>query len=359
MEHELPIVDNHAHLVIYEPDGYPNKIIHSIADNKVGFFILKTALKTVIPWSNKDRLDKLVNFIESNKDKDWKDKFNNWRKEGQWSGRTQLNVLTVNMAHMGCGIPKKTFGEACEELERLRQDYPENINPYFHYDCRSGNAYTLFNHYVVEGYWGGMKSYSSMGTFPYDQRYWQAYSDLQEANKPIIAHCTYSNPIHFLGPEKELKILLGDKYDPKASRKENCDKFTNPLNWIPVLEAFPKLRICLAHFGGQEQWREWYENPDNLNNLVNIILEMMRKYPNLWVDISFTLNDKKLWPVFYKLFNYDEYKFIRDRILFGTDWDMTKSEVNLKQWSDEFRQYIGETTFDEIARVAPYKFKHG
>lgn len=363
---QQPIIEGHGHLVIYEGDGFPNKALNKLSKTKPGFFVVDKVLRYIDPFTPNDKYDKLANFVESNKIKDWRKKFLMWRKEGQWSDRTKMVVLTVNMAHMGAGKPDKTFGEACAELERLRQEFPDNILAFFHYDCRSGNAYDLFKYYVIgapddpnSGQWAGVKFYSSMGVFPQDSRYKQMYEDLQRVGKPIIAHCTYSNPIHFLGKEKELKQLLGDRYDPKASRKENCDKFTDPRNIFEVARQYPGIKFDLAHWGGQDQWRAWAKDNTNPNNLVNVIIEGMKELPNIYADTSFTMNDKELWPIHNRLFYHDDYDWLKDRMLFGTDWDMTKSEIDLKQYTDNFRFAIGENVFNKIARENNHTFLYG
>ncbi len=52
--------------------------------------------------------------------------------------------------------------------------------------------------------------------------------------------------------------------------------YAEPLGWRPVLRAFPRLRLALAHFC-DDAWDER--------------LEMAREFPNLWFDISGGLVD--------------------------------------------------------------------
>jgi uncharacterized protein len=350
-----PIIDIHSHLVIHSCD-FPNKFISTIAKTKVGLWLIENGLDAINPFSDTDNFSRMSKFIRSSKETNWEKKFLAWRTEGQWSNRTKIVVLTVNMSEMGCGKPKVSFTQACADLEELRKKYPDIIIPFFHYDCRAKESYELFQKYVVNGEWGGVKMYNSMGTFPQDIRYHRMYLDLIKCNKPIIAHCTYSNPIHFVGKEKNLKILLGDKYDKNATRKQNCDKFTDPRNWFKVAEWHPELRIDLAHGGGSDQWRKWWVNPYDKDNLVNVIINGMAVHKNVYFDTAFTLNDEYLFPMFKRLYYNEDYPFLKDRILFGTDWDMTVSAVSLKQYSDNFRYYIGEEAFNQIARENNHKF---
>lgn len=352
----LPIISAHNHLVIATPEGFPNRFLKKMSDTKIGFGILKAFLHCANPFSKQDSLDKLLTFIQANKDMSMVSMFNKLRSEGGYSPRTKFVILTVNMAFMGCGIVKKTFGEVCMELERLRQDNPDIVIPFLHTDCRSGNMVHLFLEYVENGYWGGVKMYNSMGTMPTDNRYNYIYSTLQRINKPIIAHCTYGNPIYYRGGKKKLKELLGDLYDSELSEKDNCCKFTDPLNWEKVAKLYPNLRICLAHFGGSQHWKEWSKNPNDKKNLVNVILGVLERNPNIYADISFTLNDKSLYPMFYKLMTRDEYSFIRERVLFGSDWYMNKTECTERQWADDLEFSIGSEMFNKIARENTHRF---
>lgn len=359
----MNIINIHTHLVIATPEGFPNKPLKKLSDTSAGFFILSNMLHVANPFTSTDSLDKLLTFISANKDQSMESMFNRLRNDGGYSERTMFVILTVNLSHMGAGIVKKTFGEVCRDLENLRQKFPANVLPFLHYDCRSGSAKALFDYYVVgnerekeSGKWFGVKMYNSLGTFPQDERHDYIYKKLIELNKPVIAHCTYSNPIHFRGKEKELKVLLGDRYSKDASRKENCNKFTDPLNWEIVAKKYPELRINLAHAGGHDAWVAWSKNPHDKSNLLNIILGVMQRNPNIYIDISFTLNDLKLLPVLYKLMTRDEYAFVRDRILFGSDWYMNKTECTERQWADDLEFQIGKEIFDKIARINTRKF---
>lgn len=354
-KHPLPIINSHIHLVIVLPNRFL-WLIQKISDTTVGYGLLNIFLHMANPFSNFDKLDKLLLFVKSQKNQNVRSKYIQWKKDGGYSDRTKCVVLTVNMAHMGAGMCKKTFGTICSEHERLRQEFPDNIILFFHADCRSGNMNALFDSYVKNGKWGGVKSYSSMGTFPQDENYEYIYTQLEILNKPVIAHCTYGNPIHFMGPEDELKILLGNKYDKKASRKENCNKFTDPLNWEEVANKHKNLRICLAHGGGADAWREWLINPDDPKNTLNVILGVMKRCQNVYMDISFSANDPDLYQVVYKLMTHDTYSFAWDRILFGSDWDMNKIECTEKQWTDNLSYHLGIEIFNKIARENTHKF---
>lgn len=80
--------------------------------------------------------------------------------------------------------------------------------------------------------------------------------------------------------------------DPKFYFYEN---YVSPKAWEPVLENFPELHLCLAHFGGDE-WRQgnkndWLEKPPS--HWIQGIVDLTKKYRNVYTDIScLNLSDK-------------------------------------------------------------------
>ncbi len=104
--------------------------------------------------------------------------------------------------------------------------------------------------------------------------------------------------------EGELTLLLhtGDnRYD-----------FSNPNRLIPLLKAFPKLRVIGAHFGGHTMWKE-------------AARQLAGKYDNLWVDCSssfFALNKEEARELIYA--------YGTDRVLFGTDYPMWSPKEELE-----------------------------
>ena len=79
------------------------------------------------------------------------------------------------------------------------------------------------------------------------------------------------------------------------ARFELLTLFTDPDSYKPILEAHPKLRICLAHFGGAGDWNRYLQHPWDGDRATESwlakILDMIRSgdYPNLWTDISYTV----------------------------------------------------------------------
>lgn len=93
---------------------------------------------------------------------------------------------------------------------------------------------------------------------------------------------------------------------------DNRYDFSNPNRLIPLLKAFPKLKVIGAHFGGHTMWQE-------------AARQLAGKYENLWVDCSssfFALNKSQARDLIYA--------YGTDRVLFGTDYPMWSPKDELE-----------------------------
>lgn len=113
-------------------------------------------------------------------------------------------------------------------------------------------------------------------------------------------------------------------YDPRSPVGYFYDNYVHPRNWRPVLAKFPKLRICLAHFGGDE-----WANTGLKSDWIEEIASLTKDYDNVYTDMScFDLqeeNEKKSFVEFFKLLRNGEKKYLhlRDKVMFGSDWFLT------------------------------------
>ena len=88
--------------------------------------------------------------------------------------------------------------------------------------------------------------------------------------------------------------------------------FSNPNRLIPLLRAFPKLKVIGAHFGGHTMWQE-------------AARQLAGNYENLWVDCSssfFALSKDEARDLIHA--------YGADRVLFGTDYPMWSPAEELK-----------------------------
>jgi predicted TIM-barrel fold metal-dependent hydrolase len=160
----------------------------------------------------------------------------------------------------------------------------------------------------------GIKMHPGMFVFsPDDEELWPAYEKCQELGMPIIADS---------GPWPVSHVLV--RYPTpvfESSTASNVD-YAEPINWIRVAEAFPKLTIVLAHLG-----TAWWDER----------VELSRDYPNIYFDTAqgFAASDQIPYCCHRALAEEDAIRIFRkigvDRIMFGTDFPALASQPQIEQ----------------------------
>jgi predicted TIM-barrel fold metal-dependent hydrolase len=119
------------------------------------------------------------------------------------------------------------------------------------------------------------------------------------------------------------------------------------------MKDFPKLKICVAHLGGDSDVHDYMRNPNDRDNWFVDIKRMAKEYPNFYTDISFTLYEKGFYPLLKVLL---EKPYMKQKILFGSDYYMVQTETNERTFSMDLRSFLGEDKFKQIAVVNPKKY---
>ena len=177
------------------------------------------------------------------------------------------------------------------------------------------------------------------------------YEYAVENNIPITGHCTPDG-------------LRSKHY------KIGNNILADPDNYLEVLEAHPNLKLCLAHFGGNSEWKKFLNDPwnpdsDNQNKKawVSKIIDMIKlnnedgtpKFPNLYVDVSYTSYDPQTRAYLKVILDAGNQR-LRERVLFGSDFYVLQTEISERTFGIELRGFLGETLFNQIARTNPDKF---
>ncbi len=300
----------------------------------------------------------------------------------QYDASARIVALTMNMDYMDDIKPAMLFETQLLDVKNIKTHNPKTFLPFLGVDPRHKTgedavawAKNFFEKGVQAGtdflpYFSGIKLYPALGFFPFDPKLDELYDYAQKNAIPVLTHCTrvgnqyIGSNIESLIP-KDINLLLPDTGNPNTdSRKKNiqsritqyyeknwiknnktgnndyaCDLFGHPENYIPLLEKFPDLKICLAHIGGSN---EIYCNPvsKELTEVRSVdpytwyerILEMMKVYPNLYTDISYTLSsldDEFVCKKIIDLFEATDLQHLKlyKRVLFGTDFFMTEQEM--------------------------------
>jgi predicted TIM-barrel fold metal-dependent hydrolase len=241
----------------------------------------------------------------------------------------------------------------------------------------------------------GIKLYPALGYFPFDARMKPVYDFALKNCVPIITHCT-TGAVHLkYKPAAEERIhpvlsAMGLQHTQLRGKKtvEFQRWYTHPLNyecllnkdllkyyWVGEAPDYSKMKICLAHWGDAEDWKSYLDNPwtetgerrldtewpsldlrnwqlDKKREQHNyswftIICDLMRKYPNVYADISYTLNDESLLPLLKMTLEADP--IIRKKVLFGTDFYMVSKALCERHYSVSVRAVLGNGLFEQIA----------
>jgi len=300
-----------------------------------------------LPWRHvHDFLVRMENFHRTGSRRTQADIFREMRF--YYPPDARFVILPMDMELIGQGPVKKGIRAQHDELAALRDSYPANAIPFATvFPDRPGGA-AEFRRCVEELGFRGLKLYTRLGYAPdHPVLMREVYPLCVERNIPVMAHCSRGG-------------VYGSGW-----KGDRGDAVTEPRAWVPVLEAFPDLRLCLAHFGGDEDWRAYLtdgfdpEDPKARGrNWVCQIADMLReegRYPGLYTDISYTIFKFQEYSALLRL--YLEDTRIREKVLFGSDFYMTRQEhLSEKAVSIRLRDALGEPLFRQIAETNPARY---
>lgn len=290
---------------------------------------------------------------------------------GYYPEDTRFVVLPMDMELMGAGSVGKSIADQHEELAELRDTNSTVVIPFAAVDARRDDFETT-KRLIEERGFGGIKLYPPLGSHPNDPGLAQLYAYAEKRGIPVISHCSRPAGVRYRG--KATKRMLTDPVtggpltDPKTGRpfgEQDVEgiltAFTDPRAYVPILEKYPALRICLAHFGGAGDWatylnRPWHRDEGEKSWLATILdLIGSGDYPNLYTDISYTI------------FADDEYVHIlnvlmanervAEHVLFGSDFYVVENaKLEERRISMRIRSILGERLFRQIAETNPRRF---
>jgi predicted TIM-barrel fold metal-dependent hydrolase len=242
-------------------------------------------------------------------------------------------------------------------------EYRKTILPFLAIDPNNPDAYEYFLSAFIKDYnqtgiaaldnsapFVGVKLYPVLGYWPLDPVLLDIYKICEAKNIPITTHCgglrTRTNRRKVeIGQRKEVNGELVDvkKVVDVSSKKKSKAIFIDPLHWEKVAKQFPKLKINLAHFGDNVEWKSYHKDRQNPKNFVFKTLKMIRTYPNVYADISYAYYDEENRVKMAGMMNTERYK---DKILYGSDFYMTEVEKFrtrdiLKKFEENFT-HIGD-----------------
>ena len=324
-----------------------------------------------------------------------------------YPGNTGYILLTMDMEYMGAGVPEKPFEQQLAELRdiKLSPKWSEKIYPFIFCDPRrlqpthprekavqtsfTGKVFLQqLKDYLQQGVYHGIKLYPALGYYPFDQRMKPVYDFAVENNIPFMTHCTIGAVrFKYKLDEGEYNHPVKGINLPRLKKGAFQQFFTHPLNYECLLNRtllqrhwgndapdYTNLKICIGHWGTAEEWKKfmrdawadipnrmtgewpslnpdnWYVNPREQHNnfsWFSIICDLMRKYPNVYADISYTLNDPELLPLLKMILEADDK--IRQRVLFGTDFYLVSKAISEREFAINIRAALGNELFNQVA----------
>lgn len=235
--------------------------------------------------------------------------------------------------------PQVPFTFQTKTISDLSLKHFGAIMPFVMVDPRRTRALDLLVRCLEKLGFYGLKMYPALGYHPDPDSLYndpqtsdelaKIYSYCESHRIPITTHCSpggaYSDDI--------LRM--------KAVRAE----FTQPWSYAGVLQRYPELYINFAHFGQDllklKDEKSWSGG----------IRALACQYPHVYTDVAY--NSAALVPKtgiqYLQALNgiIDNDPVLRDRILFGTDWSMTRHYWKEKDYVAPFRK-LGDKKLAKI-----------
>jgi len=278
--------------------------------------------------------------------------------QNQYPKGTTFVALPMDMKFMGLGDPPEPIEKQHADLLKLASESGGCLIPFYAADPRREGIVEQVRNNLGKDKFRGIKIYPNLGYFPYDDKLMEIYKICEKGNFPVTSHCSPSGVWKHHFEEDDWKHHF---------EEDDRRKHGNPSNYKKVLDAHPKLKLCLAHFGGVEEWQKHLAGrpggPDKEEAWVKTIYDMIDsgKYPNLYTDISYTIFTPKLKGLYIDLIDYLKVMLtnekIRTHVLFGSDYYMVqREEMSEKEVSIMLRSRLGEDLYFQIAYHNPREF---
>lgn len=229
------IVNCHNHLFTHEniPNDYFPFFLVPVARIAPLRWALRWIMKMIVPWTKNDKVNRYAAFIKAAYRKSQEENLE--QLIGYYPTGTKFLILPMDMAYMGAGKVIEDIDEQHAELARLArsQKYSDIVIPFAHIDPRRPESLERLTMLVEQENFRGVKIYPPLGYRPdHEVLMNDIYPYMVEKDIPLIAHCS-----------------PGWVVSKDITMKE-AHALADPGNYRKVMDAFPDLRICLAHFGG-------------------------------------------------------------------------------------------------------------
>ncbi|MEQ9403735.1 MAG: amidohydrolase family protein [Cyclobacteriaceae bacterium] len=368
----------------------------------------------------------------------------------QYPDDSRFIALPMDMEFMDAGKVPVSYPEQMADMSTLKKSRTmgKYLEPFIFIDPRRIETHHGFldcdiqegkvtlkdcdvQNYLNEGF-SGFKIYPALGYYPFDEALLPLWKYAADEELPIMTHCI-GGTIYYRGKKKKEwnthPVFLesdgkGNTRPLSLPQKKNVNfsvNFTHPLNYLclvsePLLRKLVKdaksddirtlfgyvddqtplkhdlshLKICLAHFGGEEEWVKYLESDRNafsqrlirdratgLNFSVDnssalnwnilskiwhgvdwysIICSLIVQNKNIYTDISYILSKPRILPLLQETLDLNLNPHLRKRVLFGTDFYVVRNHFSEKDLLVQIKAGLSDEEFDLIARENPKSY---
>jgi predicted TIM-barrel fold metal-dependent hydrolase len=180
----------------------------------------------------------------------------------------------------------------------------------------------------------GMERYAVFSGDDFDAVLFELYQFCAQEQVPITTHCACQS----------IEAYDGASFD-----------FGDPCSWRGVLDMLPELHLNLAHFGWTENQRYLDAGSRSLQRRggektwVTRICEMLRDYPNLYVDVShhelMARHAVSRFASDYRAMFQDFPRLLQKRLLYGVDWHVITRAGRFENFMDLNLRVLREAGF--------------
>ena len=343
----MPLTNCHVH--VFTADHVPDRFA-GLASPLLRIRPVRRALLPILRRfdpSPRDRIERYARILEISHHRTQAEIFDLVR--ALYPPGTRFVVLPMDMTHMAVGGLRASIDRQHEELRALRDAHPDLVVPFAAADPRQERVVEKTVALIEDAGFGGIKLYPPLGYDPADGRLDRLYAYAEERQVPLMSHCSRYG-VYFRGRRHP---VTGARL-PLLRRPAILAELADPARFVSVLERHPRLKLCLAHFGGQGEWDKYADERSRPESWLAKIVELIAsgRYENLYTDVSYTLFAAERHV--HLLADLLDDPRLRDRVLFGSDFYVVEdAELDEASGVALLRSVLGDARFSELAETNP------
>ncbi len=341
-----------CHIHVFTADHVPDRFA-GFAGPLLRIRPLRLALLPILRRfdpSPRDRIERYARMLEISHHRAQAEIFELARR--MYPPDTRFVVLPMDMTYMATGALRASVDRQHAELRTLRDDHPDIVVPFAAVDPRQERVVEKTIALLEKDGFRGIKLYPPLGYDPGDARLEPLYAYAEEREIPVMAHCSRYG-VYFRGRRHP---VTGEPL-PWLGRARVVSRLADPARFVPVLDAHPRLKLCLAHFGGQGEWDKFLRRRPGERSWLQKIIDMITagEYENLYTDVSYTVFAAERYV--HVLNDLLDDPGLRSRVLYGSDFYVVEdAKIDEPSGLALLQSVLGDERFRAIAVENPNRY---